>query len=233
VQALGHELRVHGFGLVLEVDDLADPPDGDLDDWPAAVGHDLALGGGDRIAVRIEPWLAEVGRQPPGALLRRFVLEHFGRSVPLRRRETGLVREVALPQAMNADDPERLAPAPAREPRVRPLVLDEREPLQASEQLARSIPREPERAGEALERDRLLARLEVVEVFERVLEQDSLSRAQAARESRPQPAARPERDGKDRRGGRRDQKRRGGVHRRRRARRRGRWSDHNALSDFK
>ena len=79
--------------------------------------------------------MAERGRHRLGLLVAGAVLAAFGVSVPLAGIEPGLVGEVALPQPMDADDPQRLAPAIRRQAEGPLIVVEQVEPAEAIHEL--------------------------------------------------------------------------------------------------
>ena len=141
----------------------------------------------DRIAVRVVARVAERRGQRLGLLLAGAVLAPLGVGVPLAGVEAGLVGEVALPQPVDADDPQRLAAAVGGEAQRAVVVVEQVEPAEAVDELGGGAPGEAEGAGQAFERRRALAVLPVPDVLERVLDLDAIG-GQPARGASATPA---------------------------------------------
>ena len=102
VEAHHHELDVDRRGLVLDVNDAQWPAERGCRERDAVRAGELAGRGRDRVAVRVVGRVLEPRRESVDLGGREPVLESVGAPVPLGLGETGVVREVALPQAVRA-----------------------------------------------------------------------------------------------------------------------------------
>ena len=108
---------------------------------------------------------------------REVVLAPVGLAVPIELREPGLLREVLLPEPVDADHPERVAAAGVRQGEAALGGARQAARLQMGEQVGRAPRLDRQRTRQALERRRARLVLAVVEVLERVLHENPPVRA--------------------------------------------------------
>ena len=106
-----------------------------LGERDALVRRQLAARRRNRIAVRVVARVAERGGQRRGLLFAGAVLAPLGVRVPLAGVEPGLVGEVALPQPVDADDSQRLAPAVGGEAKGPVVVVEQIEAAEAIDEV--------------------------------------------------------------------------------------------------
>ncbi len=188
----GRYLRVDRLGLVLDVHDGAGLIDRELREQRALVRRDLAARHRDRVAVRIEARVTQRRRQEVGLLVARPVLLALRLGVPFLRVETRLVRQVALPEAVDADHAERVAAPLGRQVQPVLVVTHQVEALEPLHEPRGIAARDAERPGQALERRRPLAVLAVPQVLEGVLDLDPIGGDEPAPPTPREARARPE-----------------------------------------
>jgi len=112
--------------------------------------------------------------------------------VPFGWGDTGAIRQIALPETVAPQHPQRLHAPRRRQRKTRPVGPDQPECVEARHQPDRMRARNLERTGEALGRAKGSLVLAVVEVLERVLDPRPLSQPEHPCDARQYASLRPE-----------------------------------------
>src|SRR4030067_708663 len=158
-------------------------------------GH-LPRRSGYWVTMRVVSWVPEVFGQTVGLARCKDVLDRFGAVVPFHFRVPGLIRQVPFPQPVCPQDVKGILSSARRELNLTGLVFDQAVFLHQREQSGNPIQRNGQRAGEALQARFQARQLELVEVLEGVLDQDSLRRPPGFTPAGREPRARPEEQGR-------------------------------------
>ena len=176
MHALGDQLRVDRGRLVLDVDHLHLVAGLEVRQRAAGSRWEVAFLGRDRVAVRVERRMAQPHRQFLGLLGGRPVLPALRLRMPAFRLHPRLIREVALPQPVNADDAQRLAASFRGQPEASFRRHDEPQPLHAGKEFGAAPAAEPQHPDQALVGRLAALVLAVEEVLQRVLGAGPLQR---------------------------------------------------------
>ena len=117
--------------------------------------------------------------------------------MPLRFPDVCFIGKISFPEPVQADDAKRIRPPPLRQTEFKVPVFHQSERFKPGDQFDRLIPGDKERTGKAFQRGGNLPVLIIVQMLERVLDEDARRPVGGMPPSGKKSSARPHEEGTD------------------------------------